>query len=138
MKRRHDIKHKDIQHTGLICDTQQKWHSAQMTFSIMTFTQHSNIECRYSEFHDNLNVMLSVTRVSLCWTSLDLVSLCWMSLYWVSRHLWKRSFSQGEAFATIQRTAMRRSGPTNVFKSFQAWVTLAQLHQNVLFLIKFD
>jgi len=51
-----DIQQNDTQLKELICDVQLKWHSAQMTLSIMAF----DIECCYAE-----RIMLNVSIYSL-------------------------------------------------------------------------
>ncbi len=41
----------------------------------MTLPKHRNIECRYSEFHDNLNVMLSVVMLNIVRLSVDMLNV---------------------------------------------------------------
>ncbi len=64
-----------------------------MTFSIMSFTQHSNIECRYSEFHDNLNVLLSVVMLNIVRLSVVMLNVVILS---VAAPLKQILFSRGE------------------------------------------
>ncbi len=76
VQRRNDTHHNDIQHNviqqnntqlkGLICETQHKWRSAEMTLSKTTLFYYA--ECHYAECHyaecQILFIMLNVVMLS--------------------------------------------------------------------------